>query len=298
MAEYSIKDLERLSGVKAHTIRIWEQRYGVLKPKRTDTNIRRYEDEELKLILNISEMLRQGGKISKLCGLSSQELSQMVEEATHNVKNIDDFYSAHVTKLMVAMIEFDEQQFEKTISHVTIKYGFTSTMVNVIMPFLNRVGIMWQIGEINVAQEHFISNLIRRKVIVAIDGLDIPHHDTERYLLYLPESELHELGLLFAKYLIKQAGKRVLYLGQSVPLHDLAEAVKVFKPHTLMTFMTSPDNRERIKSYFDKLTAHFPEQKILIAGAQINYHQFTDQNNIHFMRSIQSLQDYLAVISN
>lgn len=293
MAQYSIKDLERLSGVKAHTIRIWEQRYGVLKPKRTDTNIRRYEDEELKQILNIAQMLKHGGKISKICCLTAQELAKEVDASILKITREDEYYSAHVTKLLIAMIELDEQKFEKVITHLSVKYGFPATMVNVILPFLGRVGVMWLTGEVNVAQEHFISNLIRQKVIVAIDGLAVAPVDAERFILFLPEGELHELGLLFSKFVLKQNGKNVLYLGQSVPLEDLIEAAEIYNPNQLMTFITSPNTKANLEDYINNLHRKFPNQKILIAGAQVNSHCFTDQKNVHFMHIVSDLQTYL-----
>ena len=300
MAQYSIKDLERLSGVKAHTIRIWEQRYGVLTPKRTDTNIRRYEDEELKQILNIAQMLRHGGKISKICGLSPQELAHQVDAAIQSITQTDEYYAAHVTKLLIAMIELDEQKFEKAITHLSVKYGFPATMINVILPFLGRVGVMWQTGEVNVAQEHFISNLIRQKVIVAIDGLALAPAEAERYLLFLPDGELHELGLLFSKFVLKQNGKNLLYLGQSVPLNDLLQAAEVYKPHKLMTFLTAPNTKAHLDDFMATLQNKFPNQLILIAGSQVNYYQYTSNKNLHFLHRVGDLQAYLdnALVPN
>lgn len=293
MAEYTIRDLERLSGVKAHTIRIWEQRYGLLKPKRTDTNIRRYDDEELKLLLNVSDMLKYGGKISKLSAMEPAEIARQLDSVIPAITDKNEYCAAHVTKLILAMVELDEALFEKVLGHTTIKYGFQCTMVNLILPFLTRVGIMWQTGEINVAQEHFISNMVRQKLIVAIDGLSIPPRDAERYILFLPNAELHELGLLFAKYILKEKGKNVLYLGQSVPLEDLFGATETYKPHNLFTFITSPDSKDNIKDYIDSLHKRFPDYKIFIAGSQINYHQFEDFKNITFLRTVQDLQKYI-----
>lgn len=269
MAQYSIKDLERLSGIKAHTIRVWEQRYGVLKPKRTETNIRRYDDMELKLLLNLSQLIRHGGKISKLSRLSDDQLTKELEMVSDAVINPDDFYSIHIDKLIIAMLDFCEQKFEKVISVTTIKFGFDATMRYVLLPFLRKVGLMWQTGEINVAQEHFVTNLIRRKIIVAIDGLLIPEKDI-RYILYLPEGEFHELGLLFAKYYFKSRGVRVLYLGQSVPLKDLKEAIKAYDPLGLFTFLTTPTSANSSEKYFESLKQDFPKLQILVAGSQVS----------------------------
>jgi DNA-binding transcriptional MerR regulator len=271
MALYSIKDLEQLSGIKAHTIRIWEQRYGVLKPQRTETNIRRYDDIELKLLLNLSQLIRHGGKISKLSRLSENELSRELEVISEGTITPDDYYSIHIDKLIIAMVDFCERKFEKVISVTTIKFGFDATMRNVILPFLRKVGLMWQTGEINVAQEHFVSNLIRRKIIVAIDGLLIPERDL-RYILFLPEGEFHELGLLFAKYYFKSRGIQVLYLGQSVPLKDLKEAIDIYKPLGLFTFITTPSTTKLMVSYLETLRKDYPKVDVLVSGSQVSQH--------------------------
>lgn len=295
MGSYSIKDLERLSGVKAHTIRIWEQRYGVLNPTRTDTNIRRYDDAELKLLLNISQLLRHGGKISKLSRLTDDEMCRKLESIAQTVQSPEDFYSIHIDKLIFAMIELSESKFEKVISVTSIKYGFEATMLNVIIPFLTKVGLMWLTGEINVAQEHFISNLIRRKIIVAIDGLMIPE-GPHRYILYLPEGEMHEMGLLFAKYILKSRGIQTLYLGQSVPLHDLIEAARLYKPDGLLAFITTPNSSKSIKQYVEALHTEFPKQDILIAGSQVNIHGLFSENgknNVTYLTEVSGLTRFI-----
>lgn len=294
MALYSIKDLERLSGIKAHTIRIWEHRYGVLQPQRTETNIRRYDDGELKLLLNISQLIRHGGKISKLSKLTPDDLGRQMESLSNTVNKEDDFYSIHIDKLIIAMVELDESKFEKVIAVTSIKYGFENTMMKVIIPFLNKVGLMWQIGDINVAQEHFISNLIRRKVIVAIDGLMIPDAGSEkRFILFLPEGELHELGLLFSKYLFKSKGVSTLYLGQTVPFNDLIEAAKVFKPTGLFTFLTSPMQKTQLETFVSRLQAAFPTQDIFLAGMQVNIHKLHNTGKVVYLNNPAALSEFL-----
>jgi DNA-binding transcriptional MerR regulator len=292
MALYSIKDLERLSGVKAHTIRIWEQRYGVLKPQRTETNIRRYDDTELKLLLNLSQLIRHGGKISKLSRLSGDQLTKELEVVSEGAIDPDDFYSIHIDKLIIAMVDFSERMFEKVISVTTIKFGFDATMRYVILPFLRKVGLMWQAGEINIAQEHFVTNLIRRKMIVAIDGLLIPDRDL-RYILFLPEGEFHELGLLFAKYYFKSRGIQVLYLGQSVPLVDLTSAANVFKAQGLFTFITTPNTPTLITSYFESLRKNFPDAKVLVAGPQVAKHMLKPVNGVTYFTNIDDFVTFL-----
>ena len=230
-SKYSIKDLERLSGIKAHTIRIWEQRYNLVSPDRTDSNIRLYNDDELKHILNIASLVKAGSKISHVVKLEKQEITKRIQELVANPVNVDAFFATQTDNLVIAMLDLDDSKFEKVINTSNLKYGFEETMLNVIIPFLQKVGIMWRTGEANIIQEHFISNLIRKKALVAIDGYSgTAAPDAEQWLLFLPEGELHEIGLLFSKYLLKVRGKKVMYFGQTVPVEDIINYCKEYKP--------------------------------------------------------------------
>lgn len=266
MANYSIKDLEHLSGIKAHTLRIWEQRYGLINPKRTDTNIRFYDQDDLKLILNVSLLKDNGFKISKIAQMSKEEMHETVLEIADKATSFAD----QIYGLTLAMIDLDEQRFEKIISSNTLKIGFERTMLNIIYPFLTKIGIMWITDSINPAQEHFISNLIRQKVIVAIDGqYETFDEEAKKYMLFLPEGELHELSLLFANYLIRARGNRVVYLGQNMPFQDLQVAFNAYKPDYLLTIMTTKDRNISTEEYLANLADNFSDTPILVAGSQI-----------------------------
>ncbi len=268
MANYSIKDLEHLSGIKAHTLRIWEQRYNLINPKRTDTNIRYYDQEDLKLVLNISLLKDNGYKISKIANMSKEELHKEVLIVSEKTTSFAD----QIYGLTLSMIDLDEQRFEKIIASNTLKIGFERTMLNIIYPFLSKIGIMWLTDSINPAQEHFISNLIRQKVIVAIDGQynEADQTDaTQKYMLFLPEGELHELSLLFANYLIQARNNKVVYLGQNMPFHDLRAAYNVYKPDYLLTVITSRPGELSAQEYLDALCEEFPDAPILVSGSQV-----------------------------
>lgn len=266
MANYSIKDLEHLSGIKAHTLRIWEQRYGLINPKRTGTNIRYYDQDDLKLVLNVSLLKDNGYKISKIAELSKTELqAEVLKISDKTTSFVDQIYG-----LTLAMIDLDEQRFEKIISSNTLKIGFERTMLNIIYPFLSKIGIMWLTDAINPAQEHFISNLIRQKVIVAIDGqYETFDEKARKYMLFLPEGELHELGLLFASYLIKAKGNQVIYLGQNMPLNDLSMVYKTYEPDFLLTILTSSTKGADPRSYLQSLSQKFHQAEILVSGSRI-----------------------------
>ncbi|MEX1190145.1 MAG: MerR family transcriptional regulator [Bacteroidia bacterium] len=269
-SKYSIKDLERLSGIKAHTIRIWEQRYNLLNPDRTGTNIRLYNDDELKYVLNIASLIRAGGKISHIVKLNKQEITKRIQELVESPVKVDSFFETQTDNLVIAMLELDELMFEKAINTSSLKYGFEETMLNVIIPFLQKVGIMWRTGDASIIQEHFISNLIRKKVLVAIDGyIGNVAPDAEHWLLYLPEGELHEVGLLFSKYLLKVRGKKVMYFGQTVPVNDIMAYCKSYNPKYILTFFTAAYSKDGIVSYLNKLAEEIKNTEILVAGGQV-----------------------------
>lgn len=205
MAVYSIKDLEKLSGIKAHTLRIWEQRYGLITPQRTDTNIRYYEDDDLKYVLNVALLNKSGIKISKIASMSPQE----VEEQVSKISNLDVREDAQIDALTLAMMEMDEYKFDRIVTFNTRRIGFERTMLEVIYPFLDRLSVLWLTGSIDPVQENFISFLIRQKVIAAIDREPLVQGgNANKFMLYLPEGEKQELSLLFMHYLLKARKNR------------------------------------------------------------------------------------------
>jgi DNA-binding transcriptional MerR regulator len=286
MAHYSIKDLEMLSGVKAHTLRIWEQRYDFLKPHRTDTNIRYYTDEELKKILNISLLNRHGLKISRIAHLSPQDISQKVMEITLQKQEPDIMLDA----LIHSMIEFDEGRFEKVLSQGIMKHGFERTFSEVIFPFMVRTGVLWATGSIKPAQEHFVSNLIRRKLSVAIDNIYVEKGvNSRRFVLFLPEGEVHELMLLYIEYVLRKNNHQVAYIGNSLPYEDIDFVNKAFNPDFLVTYFTIPTTDLPLQQYIDKLSAAYPSKTIIIGGGLIDAQQPALPYNVKHVRSINDL---------
>lgn len=266
MAQYTIKELEHLSGIKAHTIRVWEQRYNILCPKRTETNIRYYDDADLKSILNISLLNERGYKISKIAKMGPEQIQQKVQQLCEEPCR----GSHHINTLVQAMIDMDEDMFDKALSTATLQIGFKETMSDVIYPFLNKIGILWQTGNISPAHEHFVSNLIRQKLIVAIDGQVVRRQEgTPTYLLYLPEGELHELALLYMNYILRAHNKHVIYLGQNLPFKDLELTYEQFKASYICTVLTSYPERDQLQGYLDKLSKRFSESKIVLYGYQL-----------------------------
>lgn len=262
-SKYSIKDLERLSGIKAHTLRIWEQRYDILKPERTDTNIRYYKDADLKRILNISLLNNNGYKISKISKLSDAEIIKEAEKLLSSYRSESD----QIENLIMCLMDLNEQKFESVISNAVIHFGFENTVEKIVFPFLKQLGNMWQVGMITPAQEHFISNLIRQKLIVGIDGLN-PHKltEAETFVFFLPNQELHEMGLLYCHFLAKAKGHRCIYLGQSVPFEDVISICESTKPSKIVTILTNKPADIDVTAYLELLCNGIPEGKFLVSG--------------------------------
>lgn len=290
MGKYSIKELEQLSGIKAHTIRIWEKRHRLIEPQRTNTNIRFYSDEDLKKIINVSLLNSNGLKISKIAGMSNDEMSRKVIEISETQPEA----SVHIDQLVIAMVELDEDKFEKTLSGLILRFGFEKTVVDILYPFLEKIGILWQTHHINPAHEHFISNLIRQKVIVAIDSLASPPKTAKRVMLFLPEHELHEISLLFSHYRFRKAGFRTFYLGQTVPFNDLKAAFEVHQPHMMITSITAAMSRTGLDNYIERLATTFSQAKILLTGWQVQNHE-PKHPNISVLRKVSDLDAHLAL---
>jgi DNA-binding transcriptional MerR regulator len=265
---------------------MWEQRYDIITPSRTDTNIRLYEADQLKLMLNIALLNNHGFKISKIAHMTREEVYEKVRETISKASSFED----QINALTVAMIDLDEDAFEKIIATNILQYGFERTMINIIYPFLIRIGALWTTDAINPAQEHFITNLIRQKLIVAIDGQFEPNRtNPKKFILFLPEGELHEISLLFCYYLIKSRGNKVIYLGQSLPMNDLYDVNQVHKTDFIVTVITSVPGAEQIQNYVDTLGQKFPQTQILMSGYQVVGQDLRVNKNMHIINQIQDM---------
>ena len=242
---YSIQDLEILSGIKAHTIRIWEKRYNLLIPARTDTNIRYYNDEQLIKLLNTCTLLAHGGKISKVSKLSNLEIATSVENLMMPDSQ-DEQLDVFINKIIASGLTYNNQLFQNSFAAASLRLGIYLCYRNVILPALIKLGLMWGKSELIPAQEHFISNLIKQKLFSAIDGLPMPRAKAKKFILFLPEREYHEIGILFAHYLITKAGHKVIYLGQNVPRKDLEITIKQVNPDALVLFIVRTWHKDEL----------------------------------------------------
>ncbi|MEI6507466.1 MAG: MerR family transcriptional regulator [Bacteroidota bacterium] len=293
MGTFSIKDIEALSGIRCHTLRIWEQRYGVLTPKRTDTNIRFYDDEDLKLILNISILNRYGYKISDISKMKNEEICSAVLKISGNSNE----FSCQIKNLISATMVFDETNFNQIINENIEKLGFEQTMMKLIFPYLNEIGLLWQLGSVQPTHEHFATNIIKQKIYVAIDNqIGKSKVDAKNFLLFLPEKEQHTLGLMFANYIIRSRGHKVLYLGQEVPLKDLKTIFSNHDPDYIYTILTSANPEIDKQKFANTLSENWKESKILLSGFQFMDESIKLPQNAQIVRKMEDLISMLDSI--
>lgn len=293
-SKYSIKDLEHLSGIKAHTIRAWESRYGLIEPHRTATNIRYYVDEHLKKILNTSTLIKAGVKISKIAKMTEEE----VRQAVINSGRYESNFTTYINSLKMATLDYDERAFDSVISKCIVSYGAERALVEVVGPFIKEVGLLWQIGAIKVSHEHFASNMLRMKMFALIDqNFSVKTNtEAEAYILYLPAGELHELSLLYLYYHLVINGNRVVYLGQTVPLEYLMEVSQKASIKNFISVFTTQPHRDEVGKYLSLIEERFHDSgcHFWLTGTQVS----ADEDYLNTARStifkeFEGLRTYL-----
>lgn len=290
MNAFTIKDLENLSGIKAHTIRIWEQRYSFLKPQRTDTNIRYYSSEELKTILNISLLNRYGYKISHIDRMSDEEIHSKIVKLSQNEAQQERI----VNELIQTMVDLEIEKLEQVLDTYIAGHGIEKTITQIIFPFMERIGILWVTNRINPAQEHLVTNIIRQKLIAGIERVDSVIQSSRSILLFLPENEHHELGLLFMYYLLKVRGIQVLYIGANVPLKDVAYVANLKKPQFLYTHLTAVASNFNMERFLNRIHMAIPQIPFLITGYITNTYKKKLPPNVHFKRSLSEIMSHIS----
>lgn len=285
---FTIKELEALSGIKAHTIRIWEQRYNFLKPSRTTTNIRTYSSEELKTILTVALLNKHGYKISRINNMAPVQRRQEVMALNTNEAIIEHL----VNDLISTMIDLDGAGFETIINRHIAQHDIFTTLQTLVFPFLEKTGTLWQTSRINPAHEHLATAIIRQKLISAIDQLPLPTTGKPLFVLLLPEDEHHELGLLLAYFLLKKEGVPVLYLGASVPLKDVSYVVDIKKPAYLYLHLTSFPSRQSLQKYLSSLSTT-TGTSVIISGAAVQMFKKELPAGIQTITSFDALFSFL-----
>jgi MerR family transcriptional regulator, light-induced transcriptional regulator len=288
---YSIKDLEVLSGIKAHTIRIWEKRYNLLEPDRTDTNIRMYSDNDLRRLLNIAFLVNHGFRISKVCEMDDAKIAHEIINLQQTTPDDETF----LERMTVHMINFDGLSFTRLIKDVIEMYGFDEAVKRFFFPFFEKIGIFWQVGSIFPAQEHYISNLFRQKLIAEIDNLGPGTPDQEIMLFYLHEDEMHELSLLYYSYLARKKGFQIYYLGQNIPMDDLKRLGKMERIKYVFTVFINSIEAEELEKYLFDLREIFSNHKVLISGLQLKQHRPKIPSGFSIIESYKDFEKMVSI---
>lgn len=290
MHSYTIKDLENLSGIKAHTIRIWEQRYSFLKPSRTGTNIRYYSNDELKTVLNIALLNKYGYKISHIDKMDESEIRQKIL----SLNQLEAQQERVVNELMRHMMDMDMEKFEMILDDYISSKGIDKAVNEVIFPFLEKIGILWQTNHIIPAQEHLVSNVIRQKLVTGIENIDCITRRDKTILLFLPEGEFHELALLYMHFCLKKRGICSIYLGCNITMDDVEYVVNIKKPDHLYTHLTTVNNKFNFDKFLTSLCQRFPNQSITVSGRLTHSYEKKVQPAIKLIRSFGDAMDYAA----
>lgn len=291
MSIYSIKDLEKLSGIKAHTIRIWEQRYKLIKPNRTHLNIRYYDESELKRLLDIALLNKNGYKISKIATFCEHCINHILSSLT-----VDENNTTRFDELTLVMVTMNEEKFHRVVDAKIKESGFTRTLADLILPFLEKLNFLRLAGTINTAHENFIINLIRHKTIVVTDKIHKKKQAIPKFLLYLPEGEKNDLLLLLMQYLLRSGGFRTFFLGKDMNLEDVTLAYQTIKPDFVFTILSENFTGKPIGIYIDELLKLCPQAKLLLSGYQTNFLQESSRSRIRLLNSLDDAIHFIEEI--
>ncbi len=284
MADYSVAQVEAITGIRAHTLRVWERRYNFINPSRTETNIRYYTDFELRLLISISLLIRSGYKLSKIDAMSSDEINAEVTKII-NGRNIKD--TEEIAGLTLCMMNLDEIAFNNTFQRLLIRKGLLKTITDVVYPFLSNAGFLWGSNQISPIHEHFITNLIRQKIIAATDMLPVNRSESPGIVMFLPTGEDHEIGLLMANFIARNFGWKVYYLGQNVPIRDISLINSLSDVKLVLSMIITPLSEDIAKGLIelgDILTA-----PLLVSGNKENFGPVAESGKVKIISSPDEL---------
>jgi MerR family transcriptional regulator, light-induced transcriptional regulator len=294
MNNYSIKQLELISGIKAHTIRIWEKRYGVFSPQRTETNIRRYNEKDVQLILNIVLLTRNGFKISKVANKSSQEIAQLIRQLTTQQPSSD---KNNLEPLLLSILSYNQSEFKSLLNQRIEEQGLEKTFENTLIPLLYQIGILWQTRTINSTHEHLFSNIIRQTIIFHTEQIKEPKKNSSLFLFFLPEGEYHEIGLLFYNYIAKKMGHQTSYLGQSTPVDDVVQMAKAVNPTIIFTSTSTKISKVNLLDVLKTLQKKVPHCHLFISSSIINQDRIDIPKNINVVTTLESFTKKLSALN-
>lgn len=293
MAIYSINDIEKLTGIKAHTLRVWEQRYGVVKPQRTASKIRFYTDEDLRKVMNIALLNRNGIKISKIAKMTPEEIREQMSTFT----TMNSEIASQLDALSLSVVEMDEYKFNKIIQVHIDQNGFEQTLTDIIFPLIEKLNVLWLTGSISPVQEVFMTNLVKQKILSAIDkeSSKLPRFD-KKFLLFLPQGERQELSLLYMHFLVKSRGFHSIFLSDEVSISDLTDAYKIFKPDFLFSIVTETMTDGTLPKFITTIRENFPSSEFLLTGYQPVAQGIQSEKKLTIFRSLKESVDFLEYV--
>ncbi len=292
MNTFTIKDLETLSGIKAHTIRMWEQRYALLTPQRTSTNIRYYSNDELKNLLNIALLNKYGYKISHITNMTAVQLKEKIL----SLNNSEALLERLLVELIQYMVDMDMDSFETVLNKYIAQKGIERSITQILFPFLEKIGILWQTDNVNPAQEHLVTNIVRQKLIMGIENVVPFGTNNKSVLLFMPEGEHHEIGLLYVNFIMKSKGIKTIYLGANIPVNDLTQLVKLKKPDYIYTHITSIHGGASFDKFLVQCKHHLPSSRIVISGLAAQQYSKPVAANVTLKKSIIQVMDFIVNI--
>lgn len=292
MNQFSIQQLQQFSGIKAHTIRMWEQRYKALKPYRTEGNTRYYDNTQLKRLLNITSLMHTNKKVSELCIMSDDSLASLIKAELEVVAKTFS-YDQYISQVISALLDYDETKTNSILSKCIKRFGIKKTYKEVIYPMYVKIGLMWLSNDVMLSQEHFISNIMRKKLFSWIENLPKTESNASQWVLFLPEDEFHEVGLLMANYLLQEMKQKVIYLGANVPIKEVVNTVNVSDSSHVLFFLVHHDKVESTQKLVDELYLALPDTNISIAGNTQLIGLIKLYTNMAWIQSVDELEQLI-----
>jgi len=289
MVVYSIKDMESISGVKAHTIRIWEKRYGIIKPRRTESNIRYYTDEDLRHLLNVCILNKKGHRISKIAEMSREEIRQQVNSYSNINIGVDD----KVDALMIFILELDSYNFSLILDQNIEQQGLEQTMVELIYPLMDKISMAWLAGSFSGVHESFVTQIIKSKIQACIEALPDKVDNSPKYMIYLAEGEKEELSLLYLHYMLKKRECKVINLGLEVSLRDVILGCNTAKPDFVFTIINREVPRQTLQNYIDQIGSNLQNSQLLLTGYQTVSQIIEWPESVTILKDLKSAVDFI-----
>lgn len=294
---FSIRDIENLTGIKAHTLRIWEQRHRLFIPKRKKSKHRIYDNDDLKYILRVAFLYNNGYKISRIAGLSEEDICRLTLELRPGADNHDIF----INQLTEAALDFDNARFEKALQHLIMHTGLEKSVLHVFFPLLKKIGQLWLAGKAMPAQEHFASAFIIKKILTASHSLEIPaSNGRRRVLLFTPTGEQHEIPILFMQYMLRKNGISTLYAGKDIhhdvlkEIGDQQEKLETGRITQVYFHMVTNFIRQDLAEYLQKISDLFPDKEILLAGSKTNGHISRIPGNVRLLKTTEDITKFIT----